>query len=75
LPALIICRTCAMASPNGARSAGSAGMMTVMVLDLLQPTDEIEALCTFVARDLYEVRGSVLDAWERPGEIADESGR
>jgi len=50
-------------------------MMTVMVLDLLQPTDEIEALCTFVARDLYEVRGSVLDAWERPGEIADESGR
>jgi HAD superfamily hydrolase (TIGR01509 family) len=42
---------------NGVRSASSAGMMTVMVPDLLEPTDEIRALCTFVARDLLEVRG------------------
>ena len=37
---------------SGVRSASSAGMMTVMVPDLLEPTDEIRALCTFVARDL-----------------------
>jgi HAD superfamily hydrolase (TIGR01509 family) len=53
-------------SYNGVRSAASAGMMTVMVPDLLEPIDEIRMLCTFVARDLHEVRRSVLDAWERP---------
>src|SRR5260370_29539531 len=47
-------------SHNGVRSASSAGMMTVMVPDLLEPTDEIRALCTFVARDLHEVRGLIL---------------
>jgi hypothetical protein len=40
-------------------------MMTVMMPDLLEPTDEIRNLCTFVARDLHEVRRSLLDAWER----------
>jgi hypothetical protein len=43
-------------------------MMTVMVPDLLQATDEIRGLCAFIARDLHEVRRSVLDAWERPSE-------
>ena len=47
-------------SHNGVRSASSAGMMTVMVPDLLEPTDEIRALCTFVARDLHEVRSLIL---------------
>jgi HAD superfamily hydrolase (TIGR01509 family) len=47
-------------SHNGVRSASSAGMMTVMVPDLLEPTDEIRGLCTFVARDLHEVRGLIL---------------
>jgi len=47
-------------SHSGVRSASSAGMMTVMVPDLLQPTDEIRELCTFVARDLHEVRGLIL---------------
>jgi HAD superfamily hydrolase (TIGR01509 family) len=56
-------------SHNGVRSASSAGMMTVMVPDLLEPTDEIRALCTFVARDLHEVRGSVLGACERCDDI------
>jgi len=51
-------------SHNGVRSASAAGMMTVMVPDLLQPTDEIRELCTFIARDLNEVRRSVLDTWE-----------
>jgi HAD superfamily hydrolase (TIGR01509 family) len=43
-------------SHNGVRSASSAGMMTVMVPDLLEPTDEIRSLCAFVANDLHEVR-------------------
>jgi HAD superfamily hydrolase (TIGR01509 family) len=51
-------------SHNGVRSASAAGMMTVMVPDLLEPTDEIRGLCSFVARDLHEVRRSVLDTWE-----------
>lgn len=42
-------------SYNGVRSASAAGMMTIMVPDLLPPTDEIRALCTLVAADLHEV--------------------
>jgi len=49
-------------SYNGVRSAASAGMMTIMVPDLLEPTDEIRGLCTLVARDLYEVREVILEA-------------
>ncbi len=37
---------------NGIRSAASAGMMAVMVPDLLQPTDDIRAICTQVAESL-----------------------
>ena len=47
-------------SHNGVRSASSAGMMTVMVPDLLEPTDEIRELCVCVARDLHEVRHLIL---------------
>jgi HAD superfamily hydrolase (TIGR01509 family) len=43
-------------SHHGVRSASSAGMMTVMVPDLLPATDEICALCLHVAPDLHEVR-------------------
>jgi HAD superfamily hydrolase (TIGR01509 family) len=56
-------------SHNGVRSASAAGMMTVMVPDLLPPTDEIRALCTFVTHDLHAVRRSVLDACEHQDEI------
>lgn len=49
-------------SHNGVRSACAAGMMTVMVPDLLEPTDEIRTLCSFVARDLHEVRRTILSA-------------
>ena len=49
-------------SHNGIRSASSAGMMTIMVPDLLEPTDEIRGLCTFVVRDLHEVRRLILAA-------------
>ena len=44
-------------SHNGVRSASAAGMMTIMVPDLLEPTHEIRALCTFIVRDLHVVRG------------------
>jgi beta-phosphoglucomutase-like phosphatase (HAD superfamily) len=62
-------------SHSGVRSGASAGMMTVMVPDLLEPTDEIRGLCIFVARDLHQVRRSVLDAWEHLDRHAEENGR
>lgn len=43
-------------SHNGVRSAHAAGMMTVMVPDLLPPTPEIGGLCVAVAETLHEVR-------------------
>ncbi len=49
-------------SYNGVRSAAAAGMMTIMVPDLLEATDEIRSLCTFVVRDLHRVRSLVLGA-------------
>lgn len=49
-------------SYNGVRSAAAAGMMTIMVPDLLEATDEIRGLCAFVVRDLHAVRGLVLAA-------------
>jgi len=52
-------------SYNGVRSASAAGMMAVMVPDLLPPTDEIRALCTLVAGDLHEVRELILAVRER----------
>ena len=42
-------------SHNGVRSAAAAGMMTIMVPDLLPPTEEIRGLCTAIAADLHEV--------------------
>ena len=43
-------------SHNGVRSASAAGMMAVMVPDLIPATDEIERLCTHVVADLHHVR-------------------
>jgi HAD superfamily hydrolase (TIGR01509 family) len=43
-------------SHNGVRSASSAGMMTVMVPDMLDPTEEMRTLTVRIARDLHEVR-------------------
>jgi HAD superfamily hydrolase (TIGR01509 family) len=42
-------------SHNGVRAASRAGMMTVMVPDLLAPDAEMESLCLWIARDLHEV--------------------
>jgi beta-phosphoglucomutase-like phosphatase (HAD superfamily) len=49
-------------SHYGIRSASSAGMMTIMVPDLLEPTEEIRGLCTFVVGDLHEVRRLIIAA-------------
>jgi beta-phosphoglucomutase-like phosphatase (HAD superfamily) len=43
-------------SHHGVRAASAAGMMTIMVPDLLPPIEEISALCVHVASDLHEVR-------------------
>ena len=43
-------------SHSGVRSAHAAGMMTVMVPDLLEATDEMHGLCVGVAETLHEVR-------------------
>jgi HAD superfamily hydrolase (TIGR01509 family) len=42
-------------SHNGVRSAAAAGMMTIMVPDLLPATDEMLGLCVLVAQDLTVV--------------------
>jgi HAD superfamily hydrolase (TIGR01509 family) len=43
-------------SHNGVRAAAAAGMMTIMVPDMLSPTEEMRSLCVRIARDLHEVR-------------------
>jgi HAD superfamily hydrolase (TIGR01509 family) len=43
-------------SHSGVRSACAAGMMTVMVPDLLPATAEIEGLCVAVVESLHQVR-------------------
>ena len=48
-------------SHNGVRSAAAAGMMTVMVPDLVAPTEEIRTLCVAVAADLHGVRSMLAD--------------
>jgi beta-phosphoglucomutase-like phosphatase (HAD superfamily) len=42
-------------SHNGVRSAAAAGMMTIMLPDLLPATDEMRGLCVLVAQDLRVV--------------------
>jgi len=42
-------------SHHGVRSASSAGMMTIMVPDLLPATDDLRALCLHVVPDLHHV--------------------
>ena len=49
-------------SHNGVRSAAAAGMMTVMVPDLLEATDEMRNLCIFVANNLHDVRHALLES-------------
>jgi HAD superfamily hydrolase (TIGR01509 family) len=43
-------------SHNGVRAASAAGMMTIMVPDMLDPTEEMRTLTIRIAHDLHEVR-------------------
>ena len=43
-------------SLHGIRAAHAAGMMAVMVPDLVAPTEDIRMMCVHVAVDLHEVR-------------------
>jgi HAD superfamily hydrolase (TIGR01509 family) len=43
-------------SHNGVRAAHAAGMMTIMVPDLLEATEEMRGLCVAVAETLHDVR-------------------
>jgi HAD superfamily hydrolase (TIGR01509 family) len=47
-------------SHNGVRSASAAGMMTVMVPDLVPPTQEISGLCDAVVQTLHDVVALVI---------------
>jgi HAD superfamily hydrolase (TIGR01509 family) len=42
-------------SHNGVRAAHAAGMMTVMVPDLLDPTEEMDQKCVHIVETLHEV--------------------
>ena len=42
----------------GVRAAAASGMQTIMVPDLIQPTDEIRALCHAVMESLHDVRAA-----------------
>lgn len=42
-------------SLNGIKSAKRAGMITVMVPDLIEPTDEIKAMCDYIFPSLWNV--------------------
>jgi HAD superfamily hydrolase (TIGR01509 family) len=53
-------------SLNGIRAAHAAGMMPIMVPDLLRPTDEISAMCVRVLLDLHEVRALVAEHLDAP---------
>jgi HAD superfamily hydrolase (TIGR01509 family) len=43
-------------SHNGVRAAHAAGMMTIMVPDLLEATEEMRGLCVAIASTLHTVR-------------------
>jgi HAD superfamily hydrolase (TIGR01509 family) len=49
-------------SLNGVRSAAAAGMMTVMVPDLVAPTADVRALCCLVAQSLVELPRLILSS-------------
>jgi beta-phosphoglucomutase-like phosphatase (HAD superfamily) len=49
-------------SHTGVRAAHAAGMQTVMVPDLVPPSDDVRALCAAVMASLDEVRHAALAA-------------
>jgi HAD superfamily hydrolase (TIGR01509 family) len=53
-------------SHNGVRAAHAAGMMTVMVPDLLAPTDEMREKCHAIVETLHHVREMIENARAEP---------
>ena len=49
-------------SYNGIRAAHAAGMIAIMVPDLLDPTDEMRELCHAVAKSLHIVRNMLRES-------------
>ncbi|WHO72332.1 HAD family phosphatase [Rhizobium sp. BT03] len=49
-------------SRNGVLSASRAGLMTIMVPDLVQPTPDTQNLCAYVAPDLHDVLAVLINA-------------
>jgi beta-phosphoglucomutase-like phosphatase (HAD superfamily) len=47
-------------SHNGVRAAHAAGMMTIMVPDLLEATEEMRDLCVAISRNLHDVRDLIV---------------
>jgi HAD superfamily hydrolase (TIGR01509 family) len=45
-------------SHSGVRAAAAAGLQTIMVPDLVHPSDEITALCTAVMGSLHDLRAA-----------------
>jgi HAD superfamily hydrolase (TIGR01509 family) len=56
-------------SHNGVRSATSAGLMTIMVPDLLQPTAEMRRPCLHIVDDLHVVREFILATARRQSDL------
>ncbi len=56
-------------SHNGVRAAHAAGMMTVMVPDLLDATEEMRSLCVSVVTSLHGVRDVLAAGAERAREV------
>lgn len=54
-------------SPNGIRSAKTAGLTTIMIPDKIQPTEEIKSLCDYILTSLKDIK-SVLKKKHRPAQ-------
>jgi HAD superfamily hydrolase (TIGR01509 family) len=59
-------------SHMGVQAASAAGMMTIMIPDLLPATEEIRGLCTHVANDLHAVCLLLETDRQRTGETSSE---
>ena len=46
-------------SYHGVKAASAAGMMTIMVPDLLPPTPDMHELCVWIAADLHQVHSLI----------------
>jgi beta-phosphoglucomutase-like phosphatase (HAD superfamily) len=56
----------------GVQAASAAGMMTIMIPDLIPATEEIRGLCTHVVDDLHAVRLLLATDRQRTGETSSE---